>query len=1306
MSTMPDHLAGEELVASLKQLVISFCPYIKESGSVEQAEDSIVHMEENNENFHRYEFVKRLRTKIEGDLGKLIDAEIADHSISPSEISTGQELAINKIIDKVIKSNEYNDLRQSLKENVVEACDTLLRNFEQEFASVSSNKGTSGHSLHQKMDIVFHSDEEWSLGDSSLNQSAFMFMNTDQYKLIADSLDKKKPNDKRREAMKSLQQIAATDVQNCEVWLLIKQHLQDALVDPDQELWTQSLRFLAKGLSTNNSCTKEIYTTLVEFLTMQFQSVNKANIPKVSDGLDTTTLDHEKLLKAFRLMNEFQHHIPQFWVRYPERFLDEILESTMTLLGAHQSPSVNASPHMTPVHFLALIDPIASWFTKWMHGHYSRAPLLKVLSRHRIIVDSAVRTCLDYTGMRKIPFTMLSEVAEVNTSGSTGGSTKNRSTYVGHELEYINFIHSLYMVGRLLMHKHGREFFPIKMKDREEPVTVLKLLVHLIELITQPTSPIQTHYPIGLYDPAMMSYGVLKKLCNAESVCAICICKDEVTDALLVPISYWLHGTKDVTAASETTMLLVADLLSVIVSSSRGRHHLLYGETQECFTKAKSSAAHILAEFTQRAMAEKLSYGPPPPKTVIGQILFVCRQLYTTCDGLLAMYPYDMHNTIALAWRIANREADKALTPTPSMNDKEKALADRESQYILIWEDTLLDNLLNFAGTPKGLLLLQQTGAISECVQYMQYRYAKKMQVSKCEKFGYGYMLSQVAATAPGIVALQNTGFISDLIKKLWGELEIADDHTVYTPKYWPIHPIDKAAKKSFINLVTLLSSFPAVYELLAEQPLLSKASYSLRETPDSVTAVLDRLVMVDNDPKIHSLFNYEQSHVFGLRLLSMMTSCLDTFLLLQTQYEFQEMLLRCQAENIPQNSCEIIVDRLSVERNYVLVKTYLVGSSTERVLPARTIATEDNGLYPFPLFSSYPVPKEYIPSLANKPATKQDSDLSKYLSEAKEVDLTMAWLEKCRKIFCSLLTTKPQQAHGTVLQDLLQKTAKVIGQIPEDAIFPVTEYTASNKAIKKFRLSAVQELGIKLTIRYGSHLKLIPDTKDTVDKLTSLVKQCSHFLQQQQRAIDVPTLRCHGSSSIGYDWFVATVFLLMNGNKEKAWNLLRDISVTSVSAHLWLSRLHASVHLPASVTLSGILPVFSSACHNIELILQSDVSHVYSAFKMSGCSPAQICQHWIRQCFWNYLDWLDICQYVCVCLCLGVDYQVYTCVAILRHLHREIMHHMQHKNLIVYLKEEPIRGFRIGEHLEYMQQLECKFRKTVLPDLQNISQP
>jgi len=47
----------------------------------------------------------------------------------------------------------------------------------------------------------------------------------------------------------------------------------------------------------------------------------------------------------------------------------------------------------------------------------------------------------------------------------------------------------------------------------------------------------------------------------------------------------------------------------------------------------------------------------------------------------------------------------------------------------LVWEETLLDSLLNFAATPKGLLLLQQTGALNECVSYMFSRFTKKLQV-------------------------------------------------------------------------------------------------------------------------------------------------------------------------------------------------------------------------------------------------------------------------------------------------------------------------------------------------------------------------------------------------------------------------------------------------------------------------------------------------------------------------------------------------------------------------------------------------
>ena len=46
-----------------------------------------------------------------------------------------------------------------------------------------------------------------------------------------------------------------------------------------------------------------------------------------------------------------------------------------------------------------------------------------------------------------------------------------------------------------------------------------------------------------------------------------------------------------------------------------------------------------------------------------------------------------------------------------------------------MWEDTLRDNLLNFASTAKGILLLQQTKAMNECMTYMYDRYKNKLQV-------------------------------------------------------------------------------------------------------------------------------------------------------------------------------------------------------------------------------------------------------------------------------------------------------------------------------------------------------------------------------------------------------------------------------------------------------------------------------------------------------------------------------------------------------------------------------------------------
>ena len=92
----------------------------------------------------------------------------------------------------------------------------------------------------------------------------------------------------------------------------------------------------------------------------------------------------------------------------------------------------------------------------------------------------------------------------------------------------------------------------------------------------------------------------------------------------------------------------------------------------------------------------------------------------------------------------------------------------------------------------------------------------------------------------------------------------------------------------------------------------------------------------------------------------------------------------------------------------------------------------------------------------------------------------------------------------------------------------------------------------------------------------------------------------------------------------------------------------------------SGISPLYCCTGHHVELILQvfivinsrsacfyfylwlkAELPLVYSAFRMSGYTPSQICQHWLSQCFWNYLTWPQITHYLSIVIIMGTDYQV-----------------------------------------------------------------
>ena len=94
------------------------------------------------------------------------------------------------------------------------------------------------------------------------------------------------------------------------------------------------------------------------------------SIPTLEEGLDLQKLNNHYVMQRFNLVAAFAREIPAYWTRFPTKFADEVIQSMLELLSTNVSD--DSLKKMTPLHFMALVDPKAMWFTRWTHGHYSR----------------------------------------------------------------------------------------------------------------------------------------------------------------------------------------------------------------------------------------------------------------------------------------------------------------------------------------------------------------------------------------------------------------------------------------------------------------------------------------------------------------------------------------------------------------------------------------------------------------------------------------------------------------------------------------------------------------------------------------------------------------------------------------------------------------------------------------------------------------------------------------------------------------------------------------------------------------------
>ncbi|KAK1889233.1 Protein broad-minded [Dissostichus eleginoides] len=457
-----------ELQSLLKQLLRSINDRISGAPSTECAEEILLHLEETDKNFHNYEFVKYLRQYVESSLGTVVEEETnyLTRGDGQHAIGSGHDTLIHAITRKSRDSAEYQQMMQTLKNTMIMVVESLINKFEED-----QMRKEEMHREQQHSQANSQYTDNCSDSDSSFNQS-YAFIRQEQLQVLAEQLDSSRPKEVRWEALQVLCGAPPSDVLICESWSSLRRNLCDALTTP-------------------TSAIIEIYTSLAKSVESSFLS-HKLSFPTGSATIDINRPEISRLLKQMRLMNDFQKEVTTFWIRHPEKYMEEVIESTFSLLSLHHehgSGSPGTENVLEPIHLLALLDVKATWFKKWMHGYYSRTVVLRLLERkYKSLIVAALQQCIHYTeSCERVTNETDPQSAEQQEPGSV-----QRSVYTGKELEYAFFVHSLCVLGKLLIYTNGRKLFPITVKKRKDPVSLTDLVVILINIVYQHLKPLQS----------------------------------------------------------------------------------------------------------------------------------------------------------------------------------------------------------------------------------------------------------------------------------------------------------------------------------------------------------------------------------------------------------------------------------------------------------------------------------------------------------------------------------------------------------------------------------------------------------------------------------------------------------------------------------------------------------------------------------------------------------------------------------------------------------------------------------------------
>ncbi|KAJ8675692.1 hypothetical protein QAD02_011478 [Eretmocerus hayati] len=1111
------------------------------------------------------------------------------------------------VAQKIINSSEMTELTHAIRTSFVEQIDasrtTTRQNSALNSAAVARNSVADSRPQTALSFLSDLSGDEWSLKE-----------NTDEIGQIVECMGYDKPDHVRLASYEALLENGLSNLSTNNSWPALLRALKDGLIDGSRSVFEESLLIHAKLLSCPQF--SDAYMNLLSAFTDLYHSKKLSDtLPTLLSGVNFKIFLHEKLFRVMKLILDHHDEILKGF-RTTDKPVEDMIEHFVSLLCSQSIISTNQKKPLSTLHILSVIEPIAGWSKKWMHGLITRRALCNAISKSPSLIQEVV-SCVK-KGLENPPTgfsVVINDPSDVFISGDS--------------VETFTFLHCLHLLTQLCSYSTGRSLLSETLNEDtfSMPDFMLSLLTSLNILASSEASN-------SVYESIRVALSEILKEPNV------------LYDARFYHIALSPLMKSEIRVWPHTI-----DVLNHMLDTVDGASFLMSEYRVSSGSMDRSPNYPVLIILTYASNILKQTIAVMSIEHVVDLFKFIGNLFHVN----------DIFYTIE---EVVRETFYPNLSYMFSKLDKYYVENEGKTQRL---DKVTKEMLLKIVSVPLGLQMLSNEPLVFEELVRGSI-VPLRASWSAYDVVGF---IANSGFLSHGVQILENLAphALSTVLVELSKLLE--DPQQFHDP--W-----ENADVNVFLHVLALFS-------------LNTNSFIAFMVPDDDEEDVIEDNVYLTNLYGVFLNFLDVNSpyHHLGLLSLKAVYWNLDIYVYLINLLDFKERLLELQYDcklSEEDSGTKYAVDELSALRHTILLGAHYIR-------PKRNVQL-DPGPEQMRLFSSLPPPpdsalpdEQQQQQQQNQQKNDRDEEWREYSDGGSELAVWLSDDGPALRDFGWILQTRnahkhsPERISNSTLISLLNQMEQAIPTIEWLEPF---EWNTEMKTNDDYWLPE-ENCGIDLVIHYCEINCLLKNQhNEDIKTNLKLFIQLSYGYIKYKKSLKFE----------GFDWFLATVFLICDGDIEKAKMFISQILRLPSTTYMWPALGTVIDENHEEEASSRLL-----FAHLLESIVALEFPTIKFTLKNEcGLDWWMICDRLLSQCFWGILPWAEILHYFAICIMYSADYILYYCASILNHCDSELLKSITKGQM--WPEGMVLEDYRSHAQISFMDRLGKRYGGKVLPPL------